>query len=165
VQRIPTLTPQNGLTFTLYGDHSVVPPQDRDVTVRFVYFDRQINPHPSSPGFRFTLPPGSFRPRVRCHCATAAAVPLHLSAASVKGRHRVCRCNPLRSTTTVAGPAPIAKHQKLMNGRLTRRSAYCTLIVSSLNDWRSSAALEENISHGVAGLGFYFPIGRAAPHL
>src|SRR5262249_796450 len=62
VQRVPTGTPQKGLALTLYGDDSVVPPQDSDVTVRFVHFDRQINPHPSSPGFRFILPPGSFRP-------------------------------------------------------------------------------------------------------
>jgi len=62
VQRVPTVTPQNGLALTLYGDDSVVAPQDSDVTVRFVHFDRQINPHPSSPGFRFILPPGSFRP-------------------------------------------------------------------------------------------------------
>ena len=62
MQRIPTVTPQDGLTFTLYGDDLVVPPQDSDVAVRFVYFDRKINPHPSSPGFRFILPPGSFRP-------------------------------------------------------------------------------------------------------
>src|SRR6516225_8383338 len=36
VQRIPTVTPQNGLTFTLYGDDSVVPAQDSDVTAEFV---------------------------------------------------------------------------------------------------------------------------------
>ena len=155
MQRIPTVTPQDGLTFTLYGDDSVVPPQDSDVTVRFVYFDRQINPHPSSPGFRLTLPPGTFRPPrplPLCDCCRAPA-----SVRRGSGRHRVCRCNPLRSTAKVAAPAPVAKDQKLMNGRLTRRSADCTLIVSSLNAWRSSTAIEENMSHGVAGLGFHFP--------
>ena len=79
MQRIPTVTPQDGLTFTLYGDDSVVPPQDSDVTVRFVHFDRQINPHPSSPGFRLTLPPGTFRPPrplplCDCCCRAPASV-------------------------------------------------------------------------------------------
>jgi len=37
--------------------------------------------------------------------------------------------------------------------------------------WRAIAAeafksaIEQNLSHGVAALGFYFPIGRPAPHL
>ena len=76
--------------------------------------------------------------------APAATVRLLLSSPLhpprvVKGRHR---CNPLRSTAKVAAPVPVAKHQKLMNGRLTRRSTDCTLIVSPLNDWRSSAEIE-----------------------
>jgi hypothetical protein len=61
VQRIPTVTPQDGLTVNLHGDDSVVAPQDSDVTVRFVYLDRQVNPKPVTPSFSFTLPPGSFR--------------------------------------------------------------------------------------------------------
>jgi len=142
---------------------SVVPPQDSDVTVRFVYFDRQINPHPSSPGFRFTLPPGSFRPpRPRPLCDCCCLPPASVRRGSSRVGTRVCRCDQQRR---LRRPPPVAKHQKLMDGRLTRRSTDCTLIVSSLNDWRSSAAIEENMSHRVAGLGFHFPIGRAAPHL
>ena len=49
VKRIPTVTPQNGLTVTLFGDDSDVPPQDSDVTVTFVYLDPNVNPKPVPP--------------------------------------------------------------------------------------------------------------------
>jgi hypothetical protein len=69
------VTPQNGWTVTLYGDDSVVRPQDSDVAVQFVYLDPQVNPHPSPPPFGFTLPPGSFwpqRPPPLCECCWEA---------------------------------------------------------------------------------------------
>ena len=80
----------------------------------------------------------------------------------VKGRHR---CNPLRSTAKVAAPVPVAKHQKFneqpphssLYGLRANRLAVERLAILGGN--------RENMSHGVAGLGFHFPIGRAAPHL
>ena len=72
VQRIPTVTPQNGLTFTLYGDDSVVPAQDGDVTVQFVYFDQQINPRPRDSASRCHRVRSGRRARYRCANAAAA---------------------------------------------------------------------------------------------
>jgi hypothetical protein len=91
VQRIPTVTPQNGLTVTLYGDDSVVPPQESDVTVQFVYLNRQVNPQPVPPPFSFTLPPGSFwpqRPPPLCECCCKA--PCCCRPGALKGKRRVC---------------------------------------------------------------------------
>ena len=91
VQRIPTVTPQNGWTVTLYGDDSVVPPQDSDVTVQFVYLDPLVNPHPSPPPYNFTLPPGSFwpqRPPPLCECCCKA--PCCCRPRAPKGKRLVC---------------------------------------------------------------------------
>jgi hypothetical protein len=104
VQRIPTVTPQNGLTFTLYGDDSVVPAPDSDVIVQFVYLDPQINPHPSPSGFGFTLPPSSFRPPrplPLCDCCakTPCVCPSHSSR---KYRKRCCEGNPAATRTSAA---------------------------------------------------------------
>jgi hypothetical protein len=72
VQRIPSVTPKDGLIVTLFGDDSVVPPQDSDVSVQFVYLNRQVNPKgPAQPPFAFTLPAGQFwpkRPPEICPC-------------------------------------------------------------------------------------------------
>jgi hypothetical protein len=71
VQRITTVSPQNGWTVTLYGDDSVVKPQDSDVTIQFVYLDPLINPKPVPPPFHFTAPRGSFLPPLPprpCEC-------------------------------------------------------------------------------------------------
>jgi hypothetical protein len=109
LQRIPTVTPQNGLTFTLYGDDSVVPPQDSDVTVQFVYLDQQVNPHPSPPGFNFTLPPGSFRPpRPLPLCDCCCRIPCICPPRAVKGRRCVRCCEPLRPTAPVAALPQLA---------------------------------------------------------
>jgi hypothetical protein len=91
VQRSPTVTLQNGLTVALYGDDSVVPPQDSDVTVQFVYLNLEVNPKPIPPPFNFTLPPGSFRPQLpprRCECC--CKVPCCCSPRVPKGRRRIC---------------------------------------------------------------------------
>jgi hypothetical protein len=65
LQSLPGVTPQDGLIVTLYGDDSVVPPADSDVTVVFKYLDPLVNP-PGSPPSGYTLPPGSFRPPRPC---------------------------------------------------------------------------------------------------
>jgi hypothetical protein len=91
VQRIPTVTPQNGLTVTLYGDDSVVPPQASDVTVQFVYLNPQVNPPPVPPPFNFTLPPGSFwpqRPPPLCECCCKA--PCCCNPRVLRGKPRGC---------------------------------------------------------------------------
>jgi hypothetical protein len=64
VQRVPSVTPKDGLIVTLFGDDSIVPPQDSDVTVQFVYLNLQVNPPgpQPEPPFNFTLPPGQFLP-------------------------------------------------------------------------------------------------------
>ena len=63
IQRVPGVTFPDGLIVTLYGDDEVVPPQDADVAVQFVYLDPQVNPpRPAQPPFPFTVPPGQFRP-------------------------------------------------------------------------------------------------------
>jgi hypothetical protein len=63
VQRLPSVTPTDGLIVTLYGDDSVVAPQDSDVTVQLVYLNRQVNPTgPTPPPYSYTLPPGQFWP-------------------------------------------------------------------------------------------------------
>jgi hypothetical protein len=93
VQRIPTVTPQNGLTVTLYGDDGVVAPQDSDVTVQFVYLDPQVNPHPSPPPYNFTLPPGSFRPQRPtpiCECCCKLPCCCRPIPAYGKRRRRCC---------------------------------------------------------------------------
>jgi hypothetical protein len=80
VQRVPTVTPQNGLTVTLYGDDAVVLPQDSDVAIQFVYLNQQVNPPPVPPPFNFTLPPGSFwpqRPPPLCECCCKAPCCCH----------------------------------------------------------------------------------------
>jgi hypothetical protein len=85
------VTPQNGWTVTLYGDDSVVPPQDSDVTVQFVYLDPLVNPHPSPPPYNFTLPPGSFwpqRPPPLCECCCKA--PCCCRPRAPKGKRLVC---------------------------------------------------------------------------
>ena len=71
VKPMPTVTPQNGLTVTLYGDDSDVPPQESDVTVQFIYLDPDVNPKPVPPAYSYTLPTNSFR-------STAAATPLRM---------------------------------------------------------------------------------------
>jgi hypothetical protein len=72
VQRIPSVTPKDGLIITLFGDDAIVPPQDSDVTVQFVYLNQQVNPPgPTQPPYSFTLPPGQFwpkRPPEPCPC-------------------------------------------------------------------------------------------------
>jgi hypothetical protein len=93
VKRIPTVTPQNGLTVTLFGDDSDVPPQDSDVTVTFVYLDPDVNPKPVPPPFTFTLPPGSFRtplPPPRCECC--CKIPCCCSARTRVRKRRRCCC-------------------------------------------------------------------------
>jgi hypothetical protein len=63
IQRIPSVTPQDGLIVTLYADDSVVAPENSDFIVKFKYLNTQVNPPgPSTPPFAFTLPPSSFRP-------------------------------------------------------------------------------------------------------
>lgn len=62
VQRIPSVTPTDGLIVTLFGDDSIVAPQDSDVTVQFVYLNLQVNPPGPQPPYSYTLPPGDFRP-------------------------------------------------------------------------------------------------------
>jgi hypothetical protein len=62
VQRIPSVTQKDGLIVTLYGDDSVVPPKDSDITVQFVYLNQQVNPPGPQPPYSFTLPPGDFWP-------------------------------------------------------------------------------------------------------
>jgi hypothetical protein len=112
VQRIPTVTPQNGLTVTLYGDDDTVPPLDSDVAVQFVYLDPAINPHPSPPGFGFTLPPGSFRPaRPLPLCECCREVPCVCPPRTVKGRRRNC-CSgglvrPAVAATAISAPANV----------------------------------------------------------
>jgi hypothetical protein len=62
IQRVPSVTQTDGLIVTLFGDDSIVPPQDSDVTVKFVYLNRQVNPVGPQPPYSFTLPPGQFWP-------------------------------------------------------------------------------------------------------
>lgn len=85
IQRVPSVTPQNGLIVTLYGDDSVVLPQDSDFSVQFTYLNPVVNPPgPTTPPFNFTLPAGSFwpprptpKPRECCCC---------------RERESACRC-------------------------------------------------------------------------
>jgi hypothetical protein len=65
LQSIPGVTPQQGLIVTLYGDDSVVPAADSDITVVFQYMNPVVNP-PGAPPYPYTLPPGSFRPPRPC---------------------------------------------------------------------------------------------------
>lgn len=112
VQLIPTVTPQNGLTFTLYGDDAIVPAAASDVAVQFVYLNPKINPHPSPPGFSFTLPPGQFRPpRPLPLCECCSRAPCICPPRMVnKRRGSCCGCGstqlaPLAGTTaTVVQP-------------------------------------------------------------
>jgi len=92
VQRIPSVTTSSGLIVTLYGDDSIVPPLDSDVTAQFVYLNPQVNPQgPVPPPYSYTLPPGQFwpmpPPRIcRCCCESPC------SCGGPKRRKRNCRC-------------------------------------------------------------------------
>jgi hypothetical protein len=82
IQRIPSVTPQDGLIVTLYADDSVVAPQDSNFIVKFKYLNKQVNPPgPSTPPFGFTLPPSSFRPpgppRARTKVAVVSRLEIH----------------------------------------------------------------------------------------
>jgi hypothetical protein len=82
VQRIPSVTPQDGLIVTLYADDSVVAPQDSNFIVKFKYLNTQVNPPgPSTPPFGFTLPPSSFKPpgppRARTKVAVVPRLEIH----------------------------------------------------------------------------------------
>jgi hypothetical protein len=75
IQRIPSVTPQDGLIVTLYADDSVVAPQDSDFIVKFKYLNTQVNPPGlSTPPFGFTLPPSSFVPPRPPRAQTKVAV-------------------------------------------------------------------------------------------
>jgi hypothetical protein len=94
VQRIPSVTPQSGLIVTLYGDDSVVAPQDSDVSVQFVYLNPQVNPPGPvpDPPYHFTLPPDKFWPwPPALPCPSCCVIPCNCLAAKPR-RRRGCRC-------------------------------------------------------------------------
>jgi hypothetical protein len=91
IQRIPSVTPKDGLIVTLFGDDSVVAPQDSDVTVKFVYLNAQVNPPgPAQPPYSYTLPPGQFWPQLPppvCPCCCQCPCACHQKAS----KHVCCR--------------------------------------------------------------------------
>jgi hypothetical protein len=93
ILRTIAVTPQNGLTVTLYGDDSdsLVPGVDTNVIVELVYLNQQINPHPAVPPYNFTLPSGSFwpqRPANPCECCGKPRCCCRLRRS--RGRSRAC---------------------------------------------------------------------------
>jgi hypothetical protein len=91
IQRIPSVTQQDGLIVTLYGDDSVVAPQDSDVTVQFVYLNLLVNPPGPQPPYSFTLPPGQFWPMPPpkpCPCCCKCPCACRVIKATKRGRGR-----------------------------------------------------------------------------
>lgn len=91
IQRIPSVNPTDGLIITLYGDDSVVPPLESDVTVKFVYLNRQVNPVPGPPPYSYTVPPGLFwppRPPRICPCCCKYPCCCHGTKALKRARCR-----------------------------------------------------------------------------
>ena len=125
VQRIPSVTTSSGLIVTLYGDDSVVPPLDSDVTAQFAYLNPQVNPQgPVPPPYSYTLPAGQFwpmpPPRI-CRCCCESPLQLRRTQDAEANPLRVLkkRSTSLRSSdgqfiATVIGAvsSPLQRHRR-----------------------------------------------------